>query len=77
MRECRGLPSYDLLSEIFKNNFCETFGENVSQLFDSVDFVQLDISLENLLTKPNRLDLVILASRSKLGRQSISQHQCS
>ncbi len=38
--------------EIFKNNSCETFGENASQLFDCVDFVQLDISLENLFTKP-------------------------
>jgi hypothetical protein len=71
------LPPHDLLLEIFENNSRETFGENVSQLFDCVDFVQLDISLEYLLTKPNCLDCIILASRSKLWRQSHSQHQCS
>jgi hypothetical protein len=75
MRECRELPSHYLLLEVFENNSCETFGESVSQLIDCVDFVQLDISLENLLMKPNCLDCVILASRSKLWRQSLSQHQ--
>jgi hypothetical protein len=77
MKECRELPSHDLLLEIFENNSRETFGKNVFQLFDCVDFVQLDISLENLLTKPNCLDCAILALRSKLQRQSLSQHQCS
>ena len=26
----QGLPSHDLLPEVFKNNSCETFGENIS-----------------------------------------------
>ncbi len=77
MRECRELPSHDLLLEIFKNILYETLGENFSQLFNCVNFVQLDSSLENLLTKLNCLDCIILASRSKLRRQSLSQHQCS
>ncbi len=34
-----GLPSHDLLLEVFKNNPCETFCEDISQLFDCVDFV--------------------------------------
>ncbi len=59
MRECRELPSHDLLLEIFENNSHEIIGEKVSQLFNCVDYVQLDISLENLLTKPNCLDCVI------------------
>jgi hypothetical protein len=77
MRECKELQSHDLLSEIFENYFYETFGENVSQLLNCVDFVQLDISLENLSTKPNCLDCVILASRSELWRQGLSQHKRS
>ncbi len=77
MRECRELSSHNLLLEIFENNSRETFGENVSQLFDCVDFVQLNISLENFLAKPNCLDCLILALKSKLWRQSLSQHQCS
>ncbi len=77
MREWKELPSHDLLLEIFENNSCETFGENVSQLFNCVNFVQLDISLENLFTKPNCLDCVLLALRSKLWRQSLGQHQYS
>ncbi len=72
MGECRELSSHDLLLEIFENNSREIFGEIVSQLFDCVNFAQLDISLENLLMKPNCLDCVILASRSKLWRQSLS-----
>jgi hypothetical protein len=74
MRECKELPSHDLLSEIFKNYSCETFGENV---FGCVDFVQLDVSLENLFMKPNCLDCIILASRSELWRQGFSQHKQS
>jgi hypothetical protein len=66
IRECRELPSHDLLLEIFENNSCETFGENVFQLFDCANCVQLDISLENLLAKPYCLDCIILALRSKL-----------
>jgi hypothetical protein len=70
MRECRELPSRDILLEIFENISHETFGENVPQRFNCVDFVQLDISLENLLTKPNCLDCVILALRSNLANTS-------
>ncbi len=33
------LPSHYLLPEIFKNKMCETFCEDVTQLFDSVDLV--------------------------------------
>ncbi len=77
MREFKELPSHDLLLEIFENYSCETFGENVSQLLGCVDFVHLDISLENLFTKPNCLACVILASRSELWRQGLSQHKRS
>jgi hypothetical protein len=77
IRESKELPSHDLLLDIFEKPFCETFGKNVSQLFNCVNFVQLDISLENLFTKPNYLDCVILASRSELWRQGFGQHKHS
>ena len=60
------LPFHYLLLETFINNSCETFGENVSQLFDCVKIVQSDISLENLYTEPNHLDYVIFDLWSKL-----------
>jgi hypothetical protein len=64
MRERKELPSYDLLLDIFENNSCETFGENASQLFDCVDFVQLDISLENLFMKQVNCGGRVLADAS-------------
>ena len=33
------LPSHYLLPEIFKNETCETFRKDATQLFDSVDLV--------------------------------------
>ena len=34
-----GLPSHEFLPEIFKNSSCETLGEIISQLFNSVNLV--------------------------------------
>ena len=62
----------ELISQFF---VVEMFGEDVSQLQTRIDLGNLDFLLNDLLTKPDGFDGVVLTAKSKLRRQCSGKNQ--
>ena len=70
-------PSHHLLSQILKSWSGQPFCKHVTQLLDSLNLEQPNSSLLNLLSKPNCLYCVVLATWCELRRNSFGKNQCS
>ena len=57
-------PSHQFAAQVFKRNFRESFGEDVPELFNSINLQQFDLALHNFLTKPYGLIVVVLVAIS-------------
>ena len=60
------LPAHDLLPQIFKGSSRKTLRKDVPELLNSVNLQELDPTLVDLFTKPNRLGRIELAARCDL-----------
>ena len=60
------LPAHDLLPQIFKGSSRKTLRKDVPELLNSVNLQELDPTLVDLFTKPNRLGRIELATRCEL-----------
>ena len=71
------LPSHILLEKIFEGYSWQTFGENITQLLNSINFQKLNSPLSYFFTKPNGSRGILFAAWSKLWWKRLGQNWCS
>ena len=77
----RHLPAHQLAAQVFEGNLWEALGKQITKLLNSLNFEQLNPTLNTLLPEPDCLGVVVLAARiypRRLFRgQFLSKDQCA